>query len=125
MLQELKQAFEVTSQQSASSKVLAEKQKIDLQKAMGLVVKQKKEIQDKSEQIDSLNKHATDIKQSMEVMGPPLSFTFFLQPTVLAVFFCILIYPEAKGRHRAPRSHGKNSWKLSDRRLLEAGCILN
>lgn len=67
MLQELKGAFEVTSQQSAANKFLAEKQKIDLQKAMTLVVKQKKEIQDKSEQIDSLNRHATDMKQSMEV----------------------------------------------------------
>lgn len=67
MLQELKQAFEVTSQQSAANKVLAEKQKIDLQKAMTLVVKQKKEIQDKSEKIDFMNKQAKDVKQSVGV----------------------------------------------------------
>lgn len=67
MLQELKDAFEVTSQQSAANKVLAAKQQIDLQKAMTLLAKQKKEIQDKSEQIDSMNRHATDMTQSMEV----------------------------------------------------------
>lgn len=69
MLQELKQAFEVTSQQSAANKVLAEKQKIDFQKAISLLAKQKREIQDKSEQIDFMNRNATDedMKQSIEV----------------------------------------------------------
>ncbi|GFH52490.1 hypothetical protein CTEN210_08966 [Chaetoceros tenuissimus] len=67
MLEELKEAFEVTSQQSATNKVLAAKQKIDYQKAISLLAKQKREIQDKSEQIDFMNRHATDMKQSMEV----------------------------------------------------------